>query len=73
MLLETVKKMVEKAKQKNIETLVSLLSEVTQPEIEQSVKMWHDCGVNIMSVMGDRGVICTGFKNCLAYAKQGLT
>jgi 4-hydroxy-2-oxoheptanedioate aldolase len=72
MLLETVKKMVEKAKQKNIETLVSLLSEVTQPEIEQSVKMWHDCGVKIMSVMGDRGVICTGFRNCLAYAKHGL-
>lgn len=72
LLLETLKKMVDKARQKNIEMVAVMLSEITQAEIEESTKRWHDLGCTIMTVGGDRALLSIGFRDCLTFAKGEL-
>lgn len=72
LLLEALNAMTQKAKAKNVNMIAVMLSELTPAEIQKSVRKWSDLGCNIMTIGGDRGIICKGFKAILDSAREVL-
>lgn len=73
LVLNALKEMVEKANKKGVEMVAVMLSEMSQDQIQTSVKFWSELGCRIMTVGGDRPLLCVGFGNFLTYAKDALT
>lgn len=72
LVVNAMKKMVEKANKKGISMIAVMLSEMSKEEVDASVKFWSNLGCKIMTVGGDRALLSVGFENLLSYAKDAL-
>lgn len=72
LLIKTLQGMVKKANTKNIDVIAVMLSELQPEDIKASIKKWSALGCKIMTVGGDRGIICTGFKSILTCAREAV-
>jgi 4-hydroxy-2-oxoheptanedioate aldolase len=72
LVLETLKTMVSKAKVKNVSMIAVMLSEITSEQIQVSTRKWRDLGCRLMTVGGDRALLTTEFKRCLADARAAI-
>ena len=70
LLIKTLQGMVRKANARKIDVIAVMLSELQPEDIKASVQKWSTLGCKIMTVGGDRGIICTGFKTILARARE---
>ena len=72
LLLKTLRAMVKKANTKKIDVIAVMLSEMQPEDIKASAQKWKSLGCKIMTVGGDRGIICTGFKSILTCAREAV-
>jgi 4-hydroxy-2-oxoheptanedioate aldolase len=72
MLIKTLQGMIRKANTQKIDVIAVMLSELQPEDIKASVQKWSALGCRIMTVGGDRGIICTGFKSILTGARGAV-
>lgn len=72
LLRATLHKMVEKANARHVDMIAVMLSEFEPEEIKTVARQWSDLGCRIMTVGGDRGIICNGFRSVLQSAHSAV-
>lgn len=72
LLLQTLQEMVRKAIAQNIAIIAVLLAETTPEEIKAAAQRWQALGCKIMTVGGDRAILCNGFQAALQSARDAV-